>query len=173
MDQIEEGGTVTAPPVTPSPPSRGSLAEVKRQEDFEVNEGVWISVHMVGDVYLGDLLVTYVANKELLKEQKRLGDMWRKKNSKPKDAELPDDVAEDHIRTSWVGRVLHDFRNIEEEPGKPLAHPDMSQPGAKAELHQILRDLLEIRTFRAAVLQSIIKEETFALRELESTRGNS
>jgi len=169
LDEVE----VQPPPQSPAGPEaptiqRASLADVRKQEEFEVETGVWMKIHMVGGVYLGKVQVTYVANKDLQKEQKRLDDLWRRQHSKPKDYPIPDEVAEDHVRSSWVGRVLHDHADFEETAGVPLAHPE-----DKKELHKILRSLLEIRTVRAAVLNFIIEEENFNLRELEKTQGNS
>jgi hypothetical protein len=168
MEDIEDSGPASVLPPPQPVIQRASLADVRRQEEFALNEGVKMKVHMVGGVYLGWLRVTFVANKDIQREVDRLDKLWRRMHSKPDDYDIPTEVQEDHVRTSWVGRVVHEFGDFEEEAGKPLVCPE----DLKAR-HRILRELLEVRPVRAAVLGFIMKEENFDLKELETTKGNS
>jgi hypothetical protein len=159
----------TAPPAA-APRARVALSEIKKQEEFETKEGVWAPIHMMG-LYAGELLLTYIANEELMKKYRAECEKLRVKLCKPKGWKPEDgsDESETCWRHAMIGTCVHDFRDWEAEPGVALPHP-----ASEKEIHGVLHDLFSnFRTVRSGVNNFITEQENFNLRKLETLKGES
>lgn len=164
----DEPVDIAAETLPAAAPKKLSLAEVREQEKFESEEGVWMQVNLFG-CYVGKLLVTYIASEELFKKHRDLQKRWRIKNSKPKDYDLTEEENEPLWRQSLIGTVVHAHDDFESEPGVPYPQSGLRGREAHDSLHRLLD---EYRTIRGALNAFVVDRSNYDRRALEALQEN-
>lgn len=139
-----------------------SLKELLAQEEIE-NTGtvdgaiVWLKLPCGGEAH-----ITHAGNPEFQAKLRKLRTVYRKQNSLRPDQPLPEEVDEKLNRDAMVGTVLKAIRGVELEPGVPFE----STPAN-------LRQMLESRKVRGAIVGRSVTDETWSSENLELVSGNS